>query len=85
MQDGASAPSCSASGSAESRRGRGRWLQGDKTVPLPPGWGWLGDQPFPLSEAEEFKASLEPFLIRGDTRGQKLYAQLLSPSKKPRS
>ncbi len=75
---------------AEARRQRAeedvrRWLQGDKAVPLPPGWGWLGDQPFPLSEAEEFKASLEPLLIRGDTRGQKLYAQLLSPSKKPRS
>jgi hypothetical protein len=41
-----------------------RWFQGDKTVPLPPGWDWLGDQPFPLSE--ELIASLEPFLIQRD-------------------
>jgi hypothetical protein len=43
-----------------------RWMQGDKTVPLPPGWGWLNDQPFPFPEDEEFIASLEAFQIQGD-------------------
>ena len=48
-----------------------RWLQGDKTFPLPPGWSWVGDQPFPLPEDEEFIASLEPFLIQGGDKEDK--------------